>query len=106
MVLATENTLFNADSARSNIKDKSKAFVFLGTPHFGSNLTFIAKITALFGYWAGSNTDLLDLMDRGSNANHEINERFASYYKDRDIVNFYSAFPDSMLGYPFSVVSQ
>lgn len=108
MVLAAENSPLDANAYRKDICKASRGFIFLGTPHRGSNLTVAGKICALFGYWGGSSTKLLEVIDRRSDINELLHGRFVECYQrdDKDIVSFYETEPEIVAGFPVMTVSQ
>jgi hypothetical protein len=108
MVLAAESSTQGANAHRKIIHEKSRGFIFLGTPHRGSNLTVAGKICALFGYWGGSSTKLLEVIDRRSEVNELLHNRFVDCYfrDDTDIVNFFETEPEVVAGFPVMTVSQ
>lgn len=66
-----------------------KGAVFLGTPHHGSSMSKLAKIEATLSYWAGSRTELLELLTPGSQENQQLNEDYIRAYDQIEHVDFY-----------------
>jgi hypothetical protein len=80
--------------------DCAKGFVFLGTPHLGSELTIFAKILSLLGYWQGASTALLEVIDPKSLENKILHEEFLAQFEHREMVNFYEVQPENAGPFP------
>ncbi len=94
--------------ADSSTADVPHGFIFLGTPHHGSGLTVAARFLALLGYWAGSNTNLLDAIDRESPENQRLHDDFLENFKiDTDKIEcFYETAPEVVAGFSLHTVSK
>ncbi|KAM0473862.1 hypothetical protein ACHAPX_007910 [Trichoderma viride] len=80
--------------------DCAKGFIFLGTPHSGSELTIFAKILSLLGYWQGASTALLEVIDPRSLENKSLHEDFLYRFGNREMVNFYEVQPEYVGPFP------
>ena len=79
-----------------NIRERTQGFVFLGTPHEGSRFTVFGRVVSLFGYWRGSNTELLELMEPESAVNRELHGDFLKACGSKDIVNFFETVRETL----------
>ena len=91
--------------ARSLIPESTKGFIFLGTPHHGSNLTLVGKLLSLLGFWGNSNTNLLDVVKPGSKQNEDLHNAFMMEHKTKQIVNFCEVRPETLGPFPIMQVS-
>ncbi|EXJ92397.1 hypothetical protein A1O3_00947 [Capronia epimyces CBS 606.96] len=77
-----------------------KGFIFLGTPHEGSELMVFAKAMSLFGHWQGSSSTLLEVLDHRSQENRSLHHDFLTGYGSTEMVNFYEVMPECMGPFP------
>ncbi|UKZ68716.1 uncharacterized protein TrAtP1_009739 [Trichoderma atroviride] len=98
MLMAHGDTSGKSQSAFS--PDCAKGFIFLETPHLGSELTIFAKALSLLGYWQGASTALLEVIDPRSPENKSLHEIFLTRFANRDMVNFYEVQPESVGPFP------
>lgn len=86
------------------IKNQAMGFVFLGTPHKGTSLTIAGKLLSLLGYWKGSSTSLLDLLEPDSRENEELHDDFMSFLRGQDRLKrtlcVFEAVKESIFGVP------
>ncbi|KAI9855300.1 MAG: hypothetical protein M1813_009839 [Trichoglossum hirsutum] len=85
---------------RCNIHEQAKGFIFLGTPHKGTQLTVVGKMISLLSYWIGSNTDLLEAIQPKSVLNEKIHANFMSLHRKKDMVCIFEAVRESFWGIP------
>lgn len=92
----------------SNICKKTLGNIFLGTPHKGSNLTTAGKLISLRGYWKGSSTSLLDIIEPGSVINR-LHDNFMVFLSTlcgvSNTVCVFEAAKKSFYGLPITHVS-
>ncbi|KAL0932822.1 ankyrin repeat protein [Colletotrichum truncatum] len=94
MIMASSNDVNK--SRRRLSSDLVKGFIFLGTPHNGSSLTFLAKAMSLLSFWQGANTTLLEVLDQDSRENELLHRDFMKYCGKKDMVNFYEVQAERM----------
>ncbi|OCL09943.1 hypothetical protein AOQ84DRAFT_290259 [Glonium stellatum] len=64
------------DAFNRNVRQSSRGFVFSGTPHKGARLTAAGRIISLLGFWKGSSTSLLEVIEPRSTINEVLHEQF------------------------------
>jgi hypothetical protein len=99
MVMA--HGVFSGRSQSVFSPDCAKGFIFLGTPHFGSELTIFAKLLSLLGYWQGASTALLEVIDPSSLENKFLDENFQNCFGEREMVNFFEVQPENFGRFTF-----
>ena len=82
-----------------------RGFIFLGTPHKGSQLTIAGRILSLFGYFVGSSTHLLEVIQPNSTVNKELHLNFLRDYDIKNVVCMFEAVRESIWGFPLMHVS-
>lgn len=65
--------------ADRNICEQARGFIFLGTPHKGSQLTAFGELISVLGYWRGSSANLLKNVKVGSEVNVRLHDSFMSW---------------------------
>lgn len=70
------------DHDHRSVYERVIGFIFLGTPHRGSKLTYFARVIPLLTYWHGSSTRLLEFMEPRSEANWTLHQNFTSATKN------------------------
>ncbi|KAK6336188.1 hypothetical protein TWF696_001751 [Orbilia brochopaga] len=96
------------DEFCSNIRQQAQGFVFLGTPHRGTSFSLRWKLVSLFGFWRGSSTSLLEVVEPGSSINQLLHDSFMSFLRgyrrlDRTLCVFESM-KESFYGFPLTHV--
>lgn len=71
------------------IKRSTKAIIFLGCPHFGSNLAKWGVVAARVLYPLGSNPLVLQGLEYGSLLLHDLHRRFVDSSSDTKVINFF-----------------
>ena len=92
-----------------NIRQQTKGFIFLGTPHRGAQLTIVGKIISLFGHWKGASTGLLEIAEPKSIMNQGLHESFMRFLgggsRAKDTVCVFETERESLFGFPIMHVS-
>lgn len=90
------------------ICQQTKGVIFLGTPHRGAQITILGKMSSLLGFWKGSSTSLLEVIEPKSTINEGMHDSFMDFVKEHgrveDIVCVFEAEPESWLGFPVKLV--
>lgn len=75
-------------------------------PHDGSELTIVGKLVSYTTYWLGSSTQLLEVLEPGSDTLRTLNRLFMEGYGgDRyHMVNFFELQKSDMFGLPLKLV--
>ena len=106
MVIAGEGSKDNSDY---QVRENTKGFIFIGTPHKGAHLTMVGSMLAQFGYWCGSSTSLLRINTPESWLNQALHEAFMTYLRDgcgtKNTVCCFETVTESFLGFPTVRVS-
>jgi hypothetical protein len=92
------------DLPRQKIPDCVKGFVFLGTPHKGSDLSIMGKVLSFLGYWKGASTRLLEVTFPESQENKRLHEDFMDTYGDVEMVNFYETLKERIGPFDLDIV--
>jgi hypothetical protein len=91
-----------------DITKQVKGFIFLGTPHKGSQLTAIGNMISLLGYWKGSSTSLLDIVKPGSQVNDKLHYDFTSWLRENGKINntvcVFETVMETIFGFPITHV--
>lgn len=97
------------DPASLRLLQSIKGIIFMGTPHKGTRFTTLAKIWSLAGFWEGSSTTFLDLLDFRSVVNQQLHDDFLQALPDgfsiRDVLCIHETAPETVFGFPFAVVA-
>lgn len=88
------------DNYRHDIHEKAGWFIFLGTPHHGSRLTWAGELITLLHFWEGSATNLLKSVALNSTDNAELHHNFMAAYHVKNMVCFFEAVKERYLGFP------
>lgn len=104
------NALVNAkEDTADDIHQQTQGFIFLGTPHKGAQLTMFGKLISLFGYWKGSSTTLLEVIEPDSTVNENLHDSFMAFLsQDCGVTNtvcVFEAVKESFFGFPITHVS-
>lgn len=86
------------------IRHKAQGFIFLGTPHKGARLTVVGKLLSLLGYWRGSSTSLLDILEPESIENKGLHRSFMKFLREDERLKktlcVFEAVKESVFGIP------
>lgn len=58
----------------------TRGILFLGVPHYGTKVSFLASILSCTAYWRGASTVLLEYMSEGSPALVALDDEFFDLY--------------------------
>jgi pimeloyl-ACP methyl ester carboxylesterase len=82
-----------------------KGFIFLGTPHLGSELSRLGSFLTYLGHWEGASTKTLEVTFPNSQENIRLHESFVERYDEVETVNFYEEVLERMGPFDLSTVS-
>lgn len=71
------------------IKNKTQGILFLGVPHFGSRLWWVAALMSCATYWRGSSTALLETLTLNNSRLIELDEDFKDKYTSASHTSVY-----------------
>ena len=91
-----------------NVRQQTQGFIFLGTPHRGTQLTVVRKVISLLGHWNGSSTSLLEITEPKSIANQGLHVSFMRFLRGScgtaNTVCVFEAVKESLFGFPITHV--
>ncbi|KAG9899107.1 purine and uridine phosphorylase, partial [Aureobasidium melanogenum] len=87
--LVVKQAIAQAISKHQEIRESTKAIVFLGCPHFGSDFAKWGVAAAQVLYPLGSNPVMLQGLEYGSLLLHDLHRRFIENSSDTRIINFF-----------------
>lgn len=89
LILLAHKAIAQAISKHQEIRESTKAIVFLGCPHFGSDFAKWGVAAAQVLYPLGSNPVMLQGLEYGSLLLHDLHRRFIENSSDTRIINFF-----------------
>ena len=85
-----------------------KGFIFLGTPHKGSQLTAVGNMISILGYWKDSSTILLDIVKPESQVNERLHYAFTCLLREgcgvANTVCVFETVKEAVHGFPITHV--
>lgn len=92
-------------SRSSHIAAKTMGFLFMGTPHRGSNFALFATLSSYFSYWRGSRSELLEFLTPSSRELDDLHHSFLQGFNHAYICNFFETVPIKFKSIPMYPVS-
>jgi hypothetical protein len=88
-MLLAQKAIIQASPRHQEIKKSTKAIIFLGCPHNGSNFAKLGVLAAQILYPLGSNPGMLQGLVYDSQSLSDLHETFVESIPDIKVVNFY-----------------
>ena len=89
LTLLAHKAIAQANSKHLEIRNATKAIIFLGCPHFGSDFAKWGVVAAQVLFPLGSNPVMLHGLEYGSLLLHDLHRRFIENSSDTRVINFF-----------------
>jgi hypothetical protein len=89
LILLARKAIVQAVPRHLDITKSTKAIIFLGCPHFGSEFAKWGVVAAQVLYPLGSNPGMLQGLEKHSRLLHELHRRFVENFSDATVINFF-----------------